>query len=133
MQQTHTGSCACGAIRFQADCDLSEGSTRCNCRWCAKVRYWGRLIPPASFKLLAGEAELGDFSRSEVGHHRYCLRCGTQLYGHGHLAELGGDFCSINIACLDSLGPAELAALPVTYVDGRHDNWWQPPAITAYL
>ena len=27
----------------------------------------------------------------------------------------------------------ELAKLPVQYMDGRHDNWFQPPKVTSYL
>ena len=38
----------------------------------------------------------------------------------GHLAQLGGDYVSVNLNCLDD---AELADMKVTYWDGRHDNW----------
>jgi hypothetical protein len=34
---------------------------------------------------------------------------------------------------LDDLDPAELIAAPVTFMDGRADNWWEAPAETRHL
>jgi len=67
-------------------------------------------------------------------HHAGAVRA---VRGHsvrlGNIPQIGGDFVSINLACLDDLDPAELIAAPVTYRDGRNDNWWHPPAETRHL
>jgi hypothetical protein len=54
-------------------------------------------------------------------------------FGRGHVEQLGGDYVAVPLAALDDLSPAELAAIPVQYMDGRHDNWFNPPEVTSYL
>ncbi len=48
---TYTGSCHCGAVRFEVDMDLASGTGRCNCSYCTKLRK----------RVTAGEEALSDY------------------------------------------------------------------------
>lgn len=134
MLKTYHGSCHCGRVRFAAEIDLSAGTGRCNCSMCAKRRYWGVVIKPDAFRLLTEEQALGDYQFGTMsGHHRFCRTCGVAAFGHGHIKEIGGDYVSINVACLDGISQAELAAVPVKYMDGRNNSWWNAPEVTRHL
>lgn len=49
------------------------------------------------------------------------------------MEELGGDFYAVNVACLDDVTPEELADAPVSYEDGKNNNWDSSPAEVRYL
>ena len=57
------------------------------------------------------------------------MRC----FGRGYVEAIGGEYVSIAVASLEDVSPEALAALPVRYFDGLHDNWMQTPAVTSYL
>ena len=133
MKKTYKGSCHCGKVRFEADIDLSAGTVKCNCSICAKQRAWLAAVSPSDVRLLAGEAELADYQFGPRRiHHRFCRSCGVRPFGHAD-GQNGGAFYAIAIATLDGVDPAQLANAPVTYVDGRHDNFAAPPAETRHL
>ena len=114
------GSCHCGAVKFEATVDLTFG-THCNCSICTKTMWTGAQCKPESFRLLAGESELGGYAWGQKVATRYfCKHCGVQVFGKGYLEELGGHFVSINVNALDGI---DVHLLPLRHWDGRHDNW----------
>ena len=134
MKKTYHGSCHCGAVRFEADIDFANGTSRCNCSICTKKRAWNVSVKPDAFRLQSGKDVLGDYQfNTKQGHHRFCKACGVTAFGDGSLKELGGAFVSISVAALDDLSPEELDKLPVRYMDGRNNNWMQPPEHSDYL
>lgn len=130
--KTYTGSCHCGQVKFEADLDIAKGTSKCNCTICWKRRYWGVSAKPEAFRALAGAKVQ---SQGERG--GFCRECGVltfQIYNTDGWGEgFGGDRVSINVASLDDLDLSELLKAPVTFCDGRADNWWNPPAETRHL
>ena len=120
--RTHHGSCHCGAVRYEAQLDLSKGFTRCNCSICLKLASASITLKPAAFRLLQGREALGTYKATpqSAAHRLFCTRGGVYVYGEGDIPEVGGAFVSVNANTLDGV---ELAGLPVGYWDGRHDNW----------
>ena len=80
------GSCFCGAVAFAAQADIGQGTMRCNCRFCRKMRYWEvRLPDPDSFRLIRGAEALAETPRMQDDgvdmHHHFCGRRAGPLRG----------------------------------------------------
>ena len=103
----YTGSCQCGRVKFEAAVDLEKHKAK------AADPNAYVLVPPAAFRLVDGEADLSDVQFGLVlGLNRFCRFCGIRVFGKGHLAKLGGDFCVIGLSALDGLvEEAEQAAI----------------------
>ncbi|MCX7301429.1 MAG: GFA family protein [Rhodobacterales bacterium] len=129
------GSCHCGACAFAASIDLAQGTTRCNCTFCRKTRNWSTHADPATFRVTQGIEQLSyyDVAGDGLNTHGFCANCGTRLFSRGNIEELGGEFVKVSVAVLDDVPIDALVAAPVTWCDGLHDNWWQPPAEVRYL
>ena len=126
--QTHTGSCHCGNVRFEADLDLDAGGGKCNCSICRKTRNWSASLKPDAFRLLGDEGAVIDyqFGTGSV-HWPFCRTCGVRPYAYGDIPEAGGKFFSVQLACLDSVPAQVLADMPVRYNNGRDNDWWHEP------
>lgn len=140
MKTTHTGSCHCGAVRFECDLDLAAGTVRCNCGFCKKARFWMALVKASDFRLLAGEGALSDYQYTPASrpgpflHLTFCRDCGVRPFTKGGaLPEFGGEFWAVNVACLDDVGEKELSELPIHYADGKNDAWKMTPQEHGYL
>jgi hypothetical protein len=149
MIQTRHGSCHCGAVKFSCDIDLAPAAERspplrpgiwyastlrCNCSFCGKTRMWKNHVPAEAFRLLQGEDNLSHYRFGGGGiDHTFCKTCGVYAFVSASEPDMGGAFFCVNVACLDDVTPDELAAAPIRYEDGAHDQWGRAPALTSYL
>jgi len=138
VMKTYSGSCHCCAVRFEADIDFAEGSTRCNCSVCTKARAWFVSVPPERARLLAGADALTDYQWTPAGrrphlHYQFCKTCGIRCFGKDGDAAAGTAFWYVNVAALDDVNPDEVASAPLRYIDGRHDKYDQVPKDTRLL
>ncbi|MCY1016138.1 GFA family protein [Pyxidicoccus sp. MSG2] len=119
--KTHAGGCRCGAVRFEAELDLTAPVSRCNCTICTKVGATSAVVKPSAFRLVSGEESVGRYSEGNSPNYRaFCKKCGIQVFGGGHVPEIGGDFRSVYVNCLDDV---DLSELTIRYWDGRNNNW----------
>jgi len=132
--RTYQGSCHCGATKYEADIDLSQGTNKCNCSICTKTRNWNVILKPEAFRLLSDEKDLADYQfGARVGHHYFCSHCGVRAFGRGYVAQVGGHYVSVQVMTLDDVDPVELVTAPVRYADGRNNNWGSVPAECRHL
>ncbi|MBL0029862.1 MAG: GFA family protein [Rhodanobacteraceae bacterium] len=133
MLKTYQGSCHCGAVRFEADLDLAQGTYRCNCSICRRTRFWPAVAREGGFRLLAGESELTKYLfHSRKNEHYFCRHCGVRAFGIGTETPIGRMY-GVNLGCLTDITDEELSTAPITYVDGRNDQWQQAPEFFAHL
>lgn len=132
--KTYSGSCHCGAVRFQADVDIAAGTIKCNCSSCTKARSWLVFTPADRYRLVAGSESQAEYQwippgRSEPSiQFHFCRACGIRTPGRGDIETMGGVFYAVQVQLLEDVNPDELAAAPIHYLDGRHDRFDRPPA-----
>ena len=116
---TYHGSCHCGAVRFEAGIDLSQGTIRCNCTLCTKQRNWAAIVPSDAFRLLQGAAALAEYRcNTRTEQHFFCAVCGVRTFHKGDSPRWGA-YVAVGLNCLDNVTADELASAPIDYLDGR--------------
>ena len=132
--KTHSGSCHCGAVRFEADVDIAAGTIKCNCSSCTKARSWLVVARADRFRLVAGAESQASCRWTPPGRSaptvqfHFCKVCGIRTPGRGELEAMGGAFYAVQVTLLDDIDPNELAAASIQYMDGRHDRFDQIPS-----
>ncbi len=110
--KTHTGSCHCGAVKFEIDSDLAE-FTKCDCSLCVKKNAVMVKLHESQFRLTAGKQALGLYQwNTGVARHHFCKICGIYTFHHKRVTP---DFLGINVFCLENV---DLSKVPVISVDG---------------
>jgi hypothetical protein len=131
--KTRSGSCHCGAVRFEADVDLAEGTIKCNCSSCTKARSWLVFVREDRFRLVTGTGSQADYQWTPPGRSaptiqfHFCKTCGIRTPARGELEAMGGVFYAVQVPLLDDVDPGELSSVPIRHVDGRNDRFDRPP------
>ena len=133
MLKTYEGSCHCGAVKFEAEVDLTQSTYRCNCSICRRTRFWSAVAREGGFRLLSGAEDLMKylFNTKKNGHY-FCKHCGVRAFGIGTETPIGKMY-GVNLGCLTDVSDEELSRLPITYVDGRHSRWESAPEFLVHL
>ena len=109
---THTGSCHCGAVRYEFDADLHEG-LQCNCSHCHRKGFVLAFIPKEDFRLISGEGAQSEyFFNKKAIRHLFCRTCGVQSYAEG----IAFPQMAINLRCVDGV---DLETLPIKRFNGK--------------
>ena len=111
---THTGSCHCGAVRYEVDADISTPNV-CNCSMCQRAGTMLVFVPEASFRLLEGADATRDyqFAKQHI-HHLFCPTCGIKPYAWG-LDQSGARTIAVNVRCIEGV---DLSTLTPNHYDG---------------
>jgi hypothetical protein len=111
---THTGSCHCGRVRFEAVAPAKIEVSECNCSMCSKAGFLHLIVPEDRFKLLSGSEVLTTYRfNTETANHLFCLVCGIKSF---YVPRSHPDGFSVNARCLDSETVEEIT---VTQINGR--------------
>jgi hypothetical protein len=134
VKKRYHGSCHCGAVAFEVDLDLAEGTHKCNCTVCTKHRLWQAAIRPDDIRMLRGADNLSEYRfGSRRGVHLFCRTCGTHVLGRYEGELPHGKTMGVRVLALDDLDIAELMAAPIHIHDGRRDNFGHQPDETRHL
>lgn len=112
--KTYSGSCHCGAVRYEVDADLGQ-VLACNCSICRKRGALLTFVPTDRFRLGSGADALTDYQfNRKVIHHLFCATCGVGSFARGRGPD-GAEMIAVNVRCLDGVDPD---ALDIKKFDG---------------
>jgi len=101
----HTGSCLCGAVRFEVGGEL-KAPDACHCTQCRKQsgHYWASTNVPRAMLTIAGEDKLAWYRSSDKVLRGFCSICGSALFWD----PADHDFIAIGMGAFDKPTGAHL-------------------------
>lgn len=100
--QTYTGTCHCGAVRFEIDTDFPELTT-CDCSICRRKNALMVKVHESAFRLLAGDDALTEYRfHTGTARHFFCTICGIYPF---HRKRTAPDSYGVNVFCLHDVDP----------------------------
>lgn len=113
---TYSGSCHCGAVKYEVSMDSLETAMQCNCSRCHRLGWLLTFVPVRAFTLLSGEDNLIEyrFNTKRIA-HLFCKTCGIESFARGKDRE-DREMIAINVRCLDGV---DLQKLTIQEVNGK--------------
>ena len=106
--RTYTGSCHCGAVRFEIDTDFPELTT-CDCSMCRRRNALMVRVHESRLRLLAGTESLAEYRfHTRTATHYFCRVCGIYPF---HRKRVTPDHFGVNVHCLHDFDPAGIPVL----------------------
>ncbi len=110
-----TGSCLCGAVKFEIS--RPDHVTSCNCSACRRYQTLWAYAPPATARIIAAPGATLAYSRGEASlAFHSCATCGVTT----HWAGLDDDQIAVNLRLADD--PAVLDTIRLRHFDGA-ESW----------
>ena len=102
VQQKYSGSCHCGAVRFEIVTDFPEMTT-CDCSICRRKNALMVKVHQDQFTLIAGESALSSYRfHTHTAEHYFCSTCGIYPF---HRKRVTPDYFGVNVFCLEDFEP----------------------------
>ena len=112
----HSGSCHCGAVRFEVESPAIIEATRCNCSICDMCGFLHLFVSHKNFRLLQGKDALTTYTfNTRAAQHTFCKHCGVKSF---YVPRSHPDGLSINVNCLKR---ATIESIEESPFDGQ--NW----------
>ena len=112
----YTGSCHCGAIRYEIDATIDR-VTECNCSVCAKKGIVHHRVSAENFRLISDDMQLGTYQfGTHIAKHHFCKICGIHTFTRPRAAP---DQYTVNVRTLDNFDIQQERPQIVTF-DGKH-------------
>ena len=106
----HTGSCLCGAVKYEVRGDLGP-AVYCHCSRCRKASgsAFGSnaVVAAKDFVVVEGEDSLKTFSTPQGVHRMFCANCGSPLISRRDILP---DVLRLRLGTLDTPVPAAPSA-----------------------